>query len=147
MPATSISLRTIASNWASCRSVGNYYYRDNWAVGVEFTGLEATQQGGDARAGGGDILLRSHWVQIQRLSLFTDVALGFLQASHRVPAGGTFFNFTTQTGIGATLELTDNVDLITGLRYFHLSNARLDGPRRNPSINGIEGYLGMMYKF
>ena len=32
-----------------------------------------------------------------------------------------------------------------GARYFHLSNAQIDGPLRNPSVNGIEGYFGLMW--
>ena len=36
---------------------------------------------------------------------------------------------------------------MAGVRYFHLSNAHLEGPRRNPSINGLEGFLGVMWTF
>jgi hypothetical protein len=48
--------------------------------------------------------------------------------------------------VGATYQLRDNLYLFGGARYFHLSNAALEGPERNPSINGIEGYFGVMLR-
>ena len=48
---------------------------------------------------------------------------------------------------GTTYPLKDNLHLLTGVRYFHLSNARIEGNSRNPSINGVEGFLGLMWTF
>ena len=70
-----------------------------------------------------------------------------MEANHRVPPTGTDFNFTIQTGLGATVNLWDNVELLSGIRYLHLSNAHQEGPNRNPSINAAAVYVGLMFKF
>lgn len=124
-----------------------YVYADNFALNAEFTGLEATQDGPNVLAGGGDLLLRNHMIRGKGWSLFSDVGLGLMEANHRLPEGGTHFNFTTQAGLGLTFQLSERVDLLSGVRYFHLSNARMQGPARNPSINAIEEYVGLIYHF
>jgi hypothetical protein len=64
-----------------------------------------------------------------------------------VPDGGTYFNFTTSTGLGATYRIQDHFYLLGGVRYFHLSNAQIQGPQHNPSVNGVEGFFGLLWTF
>jgi hypothetical protein len=129
-----------------CTAGLNYYFADNWAFGVEFTGVGAAQPDDDIAAGGGDILLRTHLWSYRRLSIYGDVAVGLLEANNRIPPSGTDFNFTLQSGVGAAIHLWPHTDFFTGLRYYHLSNARQHGPDRNPSLNAIEGYAGLMFR-
>jgi hypothetical protein len=129
-----------------CTAGLNYYFADNWAFGVEFTGLGAAQPQDDIAAGGADILLRTHLWSNQRLSIYGDIALGMLEADNRIPPSGTDFNFTMQSGVGTAIRLNQHTDFMLGIRYFHLSNARQHGPDRNPSLNGIEGYAGIMFR-
>jgi hypothetical protein len=42
-------------------------------------------------------------------------------------------------------ELRDGMYFMGGARYWHLSNAKMEGDLRNPSINGVEGYVGLMW--
>jgi hypothetical protein len=125
----------------------NYYFADNYSLGAELTGLGATQSGVNAVAGGGDFILRSHLLVRPQWSLFADFSLGAMQASHRLPPGGTDFNFTTETSLGATIHLWDRTELMAGIKYLHLSNARQEGSSRNPSINAIGAYAGLMFRF
>jgi hypothetical protein len=37
--------------------------------------------------------------------------------------------------------------LMGGVRGTHLSNARSEGEDRNPSLNGVEGYVGLLFAF
>jgi hypothetical protein len=128
-------------------SVGlNYYFADNWAFGVEFTGLGGFQPQQDVAAGGGDILLRTHLWGNQWFSFYGDFTAGVLEADGRIPPSGTDFNFTVRTGVGAAIKIDRRTDFFLGLRYFHLSNARQHGPDRNPSLNAIEGYAGIMFR-
>lgn len=124
----------------------NYYFLDNWAFGFEATGLLADQPDHDSAAGGADLLLRTHLLNEGNFSLFGDFAAGILEASRTIPPQGTDFNFTIQTGVGSIYQLTPRFGLITGLRYMHLSNARQEGPARNPSLNAIEGYFGFVFR-
>jgi hypothetical protein len=129
-----------------CTAGLNYYFADNWAFGVEFTGVGAAQPQDDIAAGGGDILLRTHLWNYERLSIYGDVAVGVLEADDRIPPSGTDFNFTLQSGVGAAIQLCRRTDFFFGIRYYHLSNARQHGPDRNPSLNALEGYAGLMFR-
>jgi hypothetical protein len=124
----------------------NYYFCDNWAFGIEATGMFVNQNEHDAAAGGANILLRTHLINYERFSLYGDFTAGILEADHAIPPGGTDFNFTVRTGVGGVYELTDRVGLMFGVRYMHLSNARQQGPARNPSLNAIEGYFGVLFR-
>jgi hypothetical protein len=124
----------------------NYYFADNWAFGIEGTGMFINQNEHDAAAGGADILLRTHLINYERFSFYGDFTAGVLEADHAAPPGGTDFNFTIRTGIGGVYEVNDRVGVMFGLRYMHLSNARQEGPGRNPSLNAIEGYAGILFR-
>jgi hypothetical protein len=124
-----------------------YYLFDNISLNAELTGLHASQPGEDVVASGGDLLLRNHLYNGRNWSLFNDFALGILEGDHRIPPPGTDFNFTIQTGIGATVDLWQNTQLLTGIRYLHVSNAHQEGPLRNPSINAVSAYAGLLFKF
>ena len=57
---------------------------------------------------------RSIVIDLHRTTLFIDVAFGPIEATKRVPAGGTYFNFETRSGIGATIQLQDHLYLLAG---------------------------------
>ncbi len=125
----------------------SYYFANNWSFGVEFEGLSFDEPGGIGTAGRADMMLRTHLVNWKNGSLFSDFSLGLFAADHRFPAPGTYFNYTIRTGLGAMWKLTDNIDLLAGARYLHLSNAQLEGARHNPSFNAVEIYSGLLFKF
>jgi hypothetical protein len=128
---------------------GSYYLVDRTAVVVQFPFYSVDQrEGSDAFAGGLTLLARYHFLEFDRCTLFIDGGAGALLADNHVPPGGTNFNFTPQVGLGFTYHLMDKLDLIAGARYFHLSNAGIDGGNHNPGINGaLQGYGGLMWKF
>ena len=64
-----------------------------------------------------------------------------------LPGIGVRKDFATRTGLGVSYHLQGNMYLLTGVRYFHISNAHIEGRLRNPSINGVEGFLGLMWTF
>jgi hypothetical protein len=124
----------------------SYYFWPNWSIGMECKGLDGLQPEQDVVSFGGDFILRTHLIVEQNWSFFTDVAPGLLESSHRIPPSGTDFNFTIETGFGITAHLWDRTELLTGVRYLHLSNARQEGSDRNPSLNAFEGYVGLLIK-
>ena len=126
---------------------GGYYLLDNFSINAELGGFYNSQWGPDARITEGDLLLRHHLFHSGRFSLFIDGVAGISYADHRTPAIGTYYNYILEFGVGSTFQLYENVHLIGGVRYFHLSNAYLEGPDRNPSINATQGYVGLLFKF
>jgi len=122
-----------------------YFVFDNLSLNLEFSGYRAIQDGEDAWAGGISAALHHHLIRFDRYTIFGDVDFGPIIATEQIPADGTQFNFITRVGAGFSAQLTDDMHLLLGARYFHLSNARIDGADRNPSINGIEGYLELMW--
>jgi hypothetical protein len=124
----------------------SYYFWPNWCFGFEGNGLYGSQPGENVTSYGGNLLLRTHLIVEPNWSFFTDFSPGLLESNHRIPPGGTDFNFTIETGVGFTLNLWDRTDLLTGFRYLHLSNARQEGADQNPSLNAFEGYIGLLIR-
>jgi len=136
------------SNAASAATGVGYYVFDNLSLGLEASGYRVTQSSAhNAWMYGLSGALRHHVIQFDRSTLFIDASFGPAEATRRVPDAGTYFNFVTRTGLGATFQLREHLHLLGGVRYFHLSNARIEGSQRNPGINGVEGFLGLMWTF
>jgi hypothetical protein len=76
--------------------------------------------------------------------LFFDFRFGFLLCLNKFPPNGTFWNFTQRYGIGFSVKLKRNLDLILGGRHLHVSNG---GYVRNPSYNGNGPFLGLRFGF
>jgi hypothetical protein len=124
-----------------------YYIFDNVSLNAEFSAFHVSQDGPDATISALNLVLRQHLFHRGRFSFFIDAGGSVSIADARTPPAGTYYNYMEVTGIGSTFQLKDNLHLIGGVRYYHLSNARLEGPTRNPSINGMQGYLGLMLRF
>jgi opacity protein-like surface antigen len=121
-----------------------YYIYDNLAGNLELGG-QWVQQDQETTAGTATVVLRHHILEMGKATLFLDVGGGIVASDEPVPAGGTEFNFTFQCGTGVTWPVGDGVYLLAGVRYYHLSNANMDGADENPSLNGPLGYVGLMF--
>ena len=124
-----------------------YYIVDDLSLGVEFSAWDVNQPGDDAFAGMAAFMIRHHAVQFEGGSFFLDVGESVFEADNPVPEEGTTFNFVFQFGGGFTFELAAHAHLMTGVRYFHLSNADREGDARNPAMNGVQGFVGVMFTF
>ncbi len=125
----------------------SYYLLDRVAVVGELSGYHFNADNAsynDAYGGGFDLLLRWHFLQIDRFTLYADAGAGAVQFDQRFPPEGTHFNFALRAGLGATYRLTDNLHLMGGSRFFHVSNADLEGSDHNPGLDSFEFYLGLM---
>ncbi|HEX8912771.1 MAG TPA: acyloxyacyl hydrolase [Humisphaera sp.] len=124
-----------------------YFVMDHVSLNAEFrTAYVRQADGEDATLFELDLLLRHHVLRRDNWTLFVDVGGGISESTHRVPVGGTNFNYVLETGVGATYRIADGVHLIGGVRYWHLSNARLHGDDENPSANGVGGYVGLLFR-
>ena len=125
----------------------NYYVIENLSIGAEFGAWHIWQPGNDAFAWSAGIGLRNHFAVWPGGSVFFDVGEYALQADTDVPDNGTSFNYLFLCGGGLTLRLANNLHLMAGARYFHLSNAGRVGGDTNPSNNGVQGFAGVMFTF
>jgi len=124
-----------------------YYFLKNNSLSLEVGGLEGTQPGPDVWASAYNFLIRTHLINQPGWTAFIDFGPGVMEGDHRLPEGGTDFNFFFKTGVGAEVHLTDKAYLLFGTRYMHISNARIEGAARNPSLNTIQGYMGVLFRW
>ena len=92
---------------------------------------------------------RWHFVNEQPLSVYTELGIGMLFATSAVPEGGTDVDFTPRVGLGFTYELDADSGLRfdSGLRWHHISNARITGDGKNPSRDAVLWYAGVVIPF
>jgi len=124
----------------------SYYFADGWSASILAHGFAVHQEIGDDTTGGGaSVLVRWHFIRNENWSLYLDGGGGLVWSDEPIPFGGTTYNYTGRAGGGASLRVADNIHLLAGGRYFHLSNGNQHGRENNPSFDGVEYYVGMMF--
>ncbi len=126
-----------------------YHILEAFSVNLEGFGGFLDVSGGeeDSVAEGLDLILRWHFFRGSRWSAYVDGGAGLIWSENPFPPGGTHQNFTPQGGAGITVDLGERVDLMTGARLFHLSNASKSGEDDNPGHNALMYYAGVMIPF
>jgi lipid A 3-O-deacylase len=116
------------------------------------------QEGDDAIGLNPNMVFRWHIVNRQTWTFYVDAGIGVLVASDDVPAErvvdgdsetGTPFAFMPRAGAGFTIRLDEQnaSRLEMGLRWAHISNARIFGDDDNPARDGVMVYVGLTYPF
>lgn len=121
------------------------FFVENVEFGLEGSLWYFDQEGDDAVGLSGSMFFRWHFINEQRYTLFLDAGIGMMIASDNVPDMGTGFNFIPRAGVGATLRVCEHGRFIVGLRWHHISNARIHGEERNPSRDAPMLYMGFMF--
>ncbi|MBL8990513.1 MAG: acyloxyacyl hydrolase [Phycisphaerae bacterium] len=81
-------------------------------------------------------------------TVYLDAGIGVLGAFDETPPGGTSFNFLPRLGAGFTKAIDGTpARLQVGLRWHHISNARINGDDNNPARNGLMVYAGVIFPF
>jgi long-subunit fatty acid transport protein len=125
-----------------------YYVFDNHCLTLMANGFHVNQAfGRGAEAGSVTVMGRWHVFNPGRFTFYLDGGGGYSWANEAVPIGGTTYNFNARVGPGLGYRIDDNVYLMGGARYFHLSNAQQHGREKNPSYDGVEFYVGMLFAF
>ena len=101
----------------------------------------------DGFAVGFDLLVRWHFLHGDAWSVYLDGGVGLIWFQEAFPIMGTRQNFTPQAGFGATVHVCDNVRLIVGARWHHISNASKKGESQNPGFDGVMVYAGIVIPF
>ncbi len=121
----------------------SHFFHDGHSVNLELNGLSVNQPGDDALGATLTFLMRSHWIRGENWSLYVDGGAGIIFTTDNVPAAGSSFNFTPQVGGGASFAINDTQRLMTGLRWYHISNA--DTFESNPGLDTVFGYVGINF--
>ena len=93
-----------------------------------------------------DLILRKHFLMgnDDTYSVYLDLG-GGLEVQSTEFAGTRHFNFRVLGGGGGTVRITENVRLIGGLRYLHISDAGIDGG--GGGFDGYQIHAGVMMPF
>lgn len=133
----------------SLRGAYSTFLVDDVEFSAELNAWYFNQSGPNAVGLNPAILFRWHFYNEGPWTLFGDIGIGVLLATDSVPRDGTVFNFTPRVGVGFTRELDEltQTRLQVGLRWHHVSNARLLGEGDNPSRDGLLLYAGLQFPF
>lgn len=124
----------------------SFFPVDDLSINFEFNGMYFDQD--MAQEAGGfnfNLLLRWHYMTREKWSAFLEMGGGILITTDEVPAGGSGFNFTPQAGAGISVDVGNDVRLLTGVRSHHISNARTFD--NNPGQDSFYGFVGLSMPF
>jgi len=88
--------------------------------------------------------LRARLYHLGRATIFGEFAVGISDTSVAAPPRGTRFNYLALGAGGVTVRVASRAHLLAGLRLLHLSNASLKGPGRNPDIEAVGPFAGLL---
>lgn len=128
----------------------SYFLIDGVEAVGELGGWYYNQKGPNAFGINPSAVLRWHFWRAEDLktTVYFDAGIGVALFTDQVPNGGTSFDFTPRFGFGLTRQITDEGwRLQAGLRWNHVSNARILGDHRNPARDGPLLYFGLIVPF
>jgi opacity protein-like surface antigen len=140
-------IRFSVDDFYGANFAGHYYFGDEVSLGLELQGYFVDQEEHDTELGGASLVLRWHFLASENYTLFFDGGLGGSYSGFDVPEDGTHFNYTARGGGGITRKLRDDLHLLGGVRFWHLSNGNLHGRDENPSQDGVQYFIGLMFTF
>lgn len=138
----------LKSETATAVSFGySYFLVKDVEIGLELDGWYFQQHGDNAGGLNPNFILHWHFINTGKWTTFAEVGIGFLVANDNVPEGGTRFDLMPRAGFGVTRSLTDNLRLEAGIRWHHVSNARIEGDHHNPSRDLPMLYAQLIFPF
>ncbi len=122
----------------------NYYFLNNASIGLHLSGYGVDQPDDEGYGAGFEGWLRLHLFTFDRFTIYADGGGGRTYFYPEEPAGGSKWNWTAKIGGGVSVQLDENVYLMGGARYFHVSNGNQWGRHNNPSYDAVQYYVGVM---
>ncbi|MDX2148138.1 MAG: acyloxyacyl hydrolase [Planctomycetota bacterium] len=125
-----------------------YFVVEDVEFNLELGAWYFSQPEDDAAGINPAMVFRWHFVNTGTWTLYADVGIGVLASTDNVPENGTSFNFTPRAGAGFTRLLDDSgTRLQVGVRWAHVSNARIQGESSNPGRDSLMLYAGLIFPF
>lgn len=126
----------------------SYFLADDIEFSAELGLWYYAQTGDDTGGINPNMVFRWHFYNDQDWTVYVDAGIGLVFTADDVPPDGTSINFTPRAGLGFTRALDDSgTRLMVGVRWAHLSNARIEGDGENPSRDSVMGYVGVIWPF
>ncbi len=133
---------------------GNLHGAFGWFVAqdvelsAELGGWWLSRNGDDELGINPAFIFRYHFVNTGDWTAYADIGIGLMFSTGDVPEDGTSVNFAPRAGVGATRQLTgEGLRLQMGVRWAHISNARIEGEKNNPSRDSVMLYAGLIFPF
>lgn len=115
-------------------------------LGGELAAWHFNQIGDNTEGASLVLIVRWHFLNRGDWSLYADAGVGGMVATDDTPNGGTSFNLMPRAGVGFTHALGDDgARMELGVRWHHISNARITGDANNPARDGAALYLGFAF--
>lgn len=144
----SVAVDTYSDTFASLTAGAGYYVIDNFAFLPQISARFIDTDENETVGGDFSLLMRAHLITRGKWTFFVDAGAGVGYFDHNfTPPDGTHFNFVLQGGPGFTYKLEENLHLVGGARYLHLSNGGIKGADRHTGSNGVLCYVGLMWTF
>jgi hypothetical protein len=121
------------------------FVADGLSFDIDFSGLDIRQAGSDTWGINLTMSFRLHFLREPSWTMYLDGGCGLMYSGDQVPEDGTVFNLTPQFGVGFSIAVADDVRLLTGVRWFHISNANTDAD--NPGRDSLLLYAGLSFPF
>jgi lipid A 3-O-deacylase PagL len=119
---------------------------DDWEFRVELGGWYFDQSPDATWGVNPNMIIRWHFINEDPWTVYADVGLGLLFAADDVPSGGSSVDFMPRAGVGVTHRINMKGDRVeVGLRWHHVSNARVVGDANNPDRDGLMLYAGFSF--
>jgi hypothetical protein len=119
---------------------------DDWEFRVELGGWYFDQEPDSTWGVNPGIAVRWHFINEGPWTVYGDAGIGLLVAADDVPSGGSSIDFMPRVGGGITRRINARGDRLEfGVRWHHVSNARVVGDSNNPDRDGVMLYAGISF--
>jgi hypothetical protein len=136
------------TTWQAGASI-DWFVSDWISIDLGLNAAYFDQTGDDALGINLMLLLRWHFWRNDKvdptMTIYGEGGMGILLTTEDVPFDGTSFNFTPQLGVGMAFDLGDDQWLMTGVRWYHISNAATSS--NNPARDSLYLYAGISLPF
>jgi hypothetical protein len=121
----------------------HWFLTDSFALGAGLGGTVFQTPGDNALGTEAQASARWYPYASESFGVFVDGTLGYLRTTREVPPEGTRWNYTFSFGPGIDVPMGNDMHLLVGGSYHHISNAMGRQSQRNPSQNEARLWLGL----
>lgn len=129
--------------WGGSTSVW-YRVTPGWSIGSEVLVIWVHQERVASTPIAGLSIAGRRAFRTRRALYFAEVAGGLSYAARFVPQRGTRFNYLAEAGAGVIRPVGRGLQLVTALRWLHVSNSGVAGRSRNPDIQALGVRVGVI---
>ena len=124
----------------------SWFVLDGFSVDLELDAGYVNQSEGDDGVGGGaGLMIRWHMVRQPTWSFYGEFGVGMFFSSVDVPVGTSQVKFSPQFGFGFSFDVAQDLRMMLGARWVHLSNARTTS--NNTGFDGLGLYAMLSFGF